>query len=94
MAKAHAGIAGPTWGMSRGGPPRKIQRAGEPPGSVTGDSGPQAKMRAMGQHPSRRIRRCLANGMLATEVEARFSASVLPPLQGPWWGLGAGLPIT
>ena len=68
VAKAHAGEAGPTWGTSRGSPPRRIQRAGEPPGSVMGDSDPQAKMRAMGQHPSHRIGRCLANGMLATEV--------------------------
>ena len=75
VAKAHAGEAGPTWGTSRGSPPRRIQRAGEPPGSVMGDSDPQAKMRAMGQHPSRRIWRCLAKGMLATEVSEVLSVS-------------------
>ena len=37
----------------------------------------------MGQHPSHRVRRCLANGMLATGVKARFSESVLPPPRDP-----------
>jgi hypothetical protein len=70
-------------GMSRGGPPKRNRRAGEPPGIRKGDPGPQARVRVMGPHPSRRVERCLANGMLATGVKARFSASVCLRSGGP-----------
>ena len=45
---------GPAWRMSRGGPPKRNRVVGVPPGIRNGDPGLQARLGAMGSHPSRR----------------------------------------